>query len=402
MEPEQWAVPRPHRRVVSNVLLIGLTSMFIDLSTEMVYPIVPIFLTATLGATPMVVGVIEGIAESLASLLKVFSGYLGDVHQHRKRLTFLGYSGAVVYKILLLVATSWGGVLLARVVDRTGKGIRTAPRDSLIAQSSDQKKLGGSFGLAKMLDMAGSSAGALLALVVVSTGTGFHQAFLWSIVPAVIGILIIPAVREERVERPVGARPTLRGAPLDGRLRLYLGTVFLFCLGNSSNAFLLLKAADMGFSVPQIMALYLLYNISATVFAIPSGRFSDRFGRRSVLVAGYLLSGLVYLGLAGLTSKPAVVVLFVAYGACTAFLSGAERALVAEAAPPHLRGTVLGIYGTLQGIGLLFASLVAGAMWVGMGSDAPFWFGGSLAILAAAATATILDPGRHGRLAARR
>ena len=203
------------RRAVSNVVLIGLTSMFVDLSTEMVYPIVPIFLTATLGATPMVVGVIEGVSESLASLLKAFSGYLGDVRQHRKRLAFLGYTGAVVYKILLLMATSWGGVLLARVVDRAGKGIRTAQRDSLIAQSSDQKKLGGYFGLAKMLDMAGSAAGALLAFVVVSTGTAFHQAFLWSIVPAVIGILIIPAVREERVERPASARPALRGTRLD-------------------------------------------------------------------------------------------------------------------------------------------------------------------------------------------
>ena len=385
--------PRPLRHAVSNVVLIGLTSMFIDLSTEMVYPIVPIFLTATLGATPMVVGVIEGIAESLASLLKAFSGYLGDVRQHRKRLAFLGYTGAVVYKILLLVATSWGGVLLARVVDRTGKGIRTAPRDSLIAQSSDQKKLGGSFGLAKMLDMAGSAAGALLAFVVVSTGIGFHQAFLWSIVPAVLGILIIPAVREERVERPAGARPALRGTRLDGRLRLYLGTVFFFCLGNSSNAFLLLKAADMGFSIPQVMLLYLVFNVSASVFAIPSGRFSDRFGRRSVLVPGYLLSGLVYLGLAGLTSKPTVVVLFVVYGAGTAFLSGAERAFVAEAAPPHLRGTVLGIYGTLQGIGLLLASIVAGAMWVGISSNAPFWFGGSLAVLCAAAVAAILGSG---------
>ncbi|HEY5554768.1 MAG TPA: MFS transporter, partial [Cellulomonas sp.] len=134
------------RRIApSNVVLIGLTSMFVDLSTEMVYPIVPLFLTATLGATPMVVGVIEGIAESLASLLKAFSGYIGDVRQHRKRLTFLGYSGSVVYKVLLLVAASWGGVLIARVVDRVGKGIRTAPRDALIAQSSDPKKLGGSF-----------------------------------------------------------------------------------------------------------------------------------------------------------------------------------------------------------------------------------------------------------------
>src|SRR5665647_1652478 len=221
------------RRAVSNVVLIGLTSMFVDLSTEMVYPIVPLFLTATLGATPMVVGVIEGIAESLASLLKAFSGYIGDVRQHRKRLTFLGYSGSVVYKVLLLVAASWGGVLIARVVDRVGKGIRTAPRDALIAQSSDPKKLGGSFGIAKMLDMAGSSVGALLAVIVVGTGTAYREAFAWSIVPAVLGILIIPAVREKRVALPDGARTRLLGVHLGLRLRLYLVAVLVFCIGNS-------------------------------------------------------------------------------------------------------------------------------------------------------------------------
>lgn len=384
------------RRITpSNVVLIGLTSMFVDLSTEMVYPIVPLFLTATLGATPMVVGVIEGIAESLASLLKAFSGYVGDVRQHRKRLTFLGYSGSVVYKVLLLAAGSWGGVLVARVVDRVGKGIRTAPRDSLIAQSSDPRKLGGAFGLAKMLDMAGSAAGAALALVVVATGTAYRTAFAWSILPAVLGILIIPAVRETRVDRPAGPRPKVWGAHLDGRLRLYLGTVLVFCIGNSSNAFLLLKAKDRGFSATQVMLLYLIFNVVASVLAIPAGRYSDRFGRRSVLVAGYLLSGVVYLGFAALGAHAAVVGLFAAYGACTAILSGAERAFIAEAAPPELRGTVLGAYGTVQGIGLLLASVIAGVLWDGVGSDAPFWFGGALALLAAAAVAAILGPRRN-------
>ena len=388
-----WGSVRTVRRITpSNVVLIGLTSMFVDLSTEMVYPIVPLFLTATLGATPMVVGVIEGIAESLASLLKAFSGYIGDVRQHRKRLTFLGYSGSVVYKVLLLAAGSWGGVLVARVVDRVGKGIRTAPRDALIAQSSDPKKLGGSFGIAKMLDMAGSSAGALLAVVVVATGTAYREAFAWSIVPAVLGILIIPAVREKRVPLPDGARTRLLGVHLGLRLRLYLVAVLVFCIGNSSNAFLLLKASARGFSATQVLLLYLVFNVTASVLAIPAGRFSDRFGRRSMLVAGYLLSGLVYLGFASVTSQPVVVGLFAAYGACTAFLSGAERAFIAEAAPPHLRGTVLGIYGTLQGIGLLLASIIAGALWDGVGSDAPFWFGGALALLAAAAVSAILDP----------
>ena len=161
--------------VISNIVLIGLVSLFVDMSTEMVYPLIPLFLTATLGATPAIVGIIEGIAESIASLLKVFSGYIGDVYQNKKRLTIIGYSASVIYKVFLLLSTSWIGVLAARVIDRTGKGIRTAPRDALVAQSSEKKKLGGSFGLHKMLDMAGSSFGALLAFVFAATGLGFQK-----------------------------------------------------------------------------------------------------------------------------------------------------------------------------------------------------------------------------------
>lgn len=184
--------------ILSNIVLIGLVSLFIDMSTEMVYPLIPLFLTSALGVTPAIVGIIEGIAESIASLLKVFSGYIGDAYQNKKRLTFVGYSASVIYKILLILSTSWIGVLAARVIDRTGKGIRTAPRDALVAQSSEKKKLGGSFGLHKMLDMAGSALGAFLAFVFVSTGVGFNKAFIYSIIPAIIGILIIPAIRENK------------------------------------------------------------------------------------------------------------------------------------------------------------------------------------------------------------
>lgn len=190
---------------------MGLVSLFADMSTEMVYPLVPLFLTAALGASPAIVGIIEGIAESIASLLKVFSGYIGDVYHNKKRLAFAGYSASVLYKIVLLLAASWPGVLAARVIDRTGKGIRTAPRDALVAQSSDNKKLGGSFGLHKMLDMAGSSLGALCAYFFVATNFGFHKAFLFSMIPAVVGILIIFAVREDKADAAVCQKLTLRG-----------------------------------------------------------------------------------------------------------------------------------------------------------------------------------------------
>jgi MFS family permease len=360
------------------------------MSTEMVYPLIPLFLTSSLGATPAVVGIIEGIAESIASLLKVFSGYIGDVHQNKKRLTFVGYSASVVYKVFLMLSSSWIGVLAARVIDRTGKGIRTAPRDSLVAQSSDKKKLGGSFGLHKMLDMAGSSLGALFAFIFIATGLGFHRAFLYSIVPAIIGILIIPAVRENKNQKQKSEKLALKGVKLDSKLKLYLVVMFVFCLGNSSNIFLLLKAHERGFSSSQVLLLYLIFNISASILAIPSGKLSDKFGRSAILVPGYIIYGLVYLGFALLSSKVTIILLFIAYGAYTAFIGGAERAFIAEIAPADFKGTVLGIYGMLQGVGLLFSSIIAGAMWDHVSSNAPFWFGGILGIVSAIIIAIIL------------
>jgi len=388
------------KKIVSNIVLIGLVSFFIDMSNEMVYPILPLFLTATLGASPAIVGIIEGIAESIASLLKVFSGYIGDVYHNKKRLTMIGYSAAVIYKILLLLAGSWAGVLVARIIDRTGKGIRTAPRDALVAQSSDKAKLGGSFGLHKMFDMAGSSVGALLAFVFIATKLPYHSVFLWSIIPCIIGLLILPMVREKKDAVPLGEKLSFRGLKLSGKTKMYLGVIFIFCLGNSSNTFLLLKANKLGFSISQVMLLYLIFNISASLLAIPSGKLSDRFGRKSILVPGYLIYGLVYIGFALLTAKSSIVLLFIAYGAYTAFISGAERAFIAEASPDGYKGTVLGIYGMLQGVGLLFSSIIAGVLWDRVNSNAPFMFGGILGIVSALAIAVILgsDAARRGRV----
>lgn len=382
------------KRAVSNVVLLGLVSMFADMSTEMVYPLVPLFLTATLGASPAIVGIIEGIAESIASLLKVFSGYIGDLYHSKKRLAFAGYSASVLYKAVLLLAASWPGVLLARIIDRTGKGIRTAPRDALVAQSCGGKKLGGSFGMHKMLDMAGSSLGVVLAYLFVATSFGFHRAFLFSMIPAVISILIIFSVREEKGCEAPHQKMTLKGLRLDGRLTLYLAVLFVFCLGNSSNTFLLLKARERGFSDAQVILLYLVFNAAASVLAIPAGRLSDRLGRRKVLVPGYLIYGLVYLGFAWIAAKPAIPFLFLAYGAYNALISGAERAFIAENAPPGFQGTVLGIYGMLQGIGLLLSSVIAGLLWDRVNSGAPFLFGGILGIASALLIQIVLGAGK--------
>lgn len=378
------------KKAVSNIVLLGLVSLFADMSTEMVYPLIPLYLTATLGASPAIVGVIEGIAESIASLLKVFSGYIGDVYSNKKGLAFFGYSASVLYKILLLMASSWPGILAARVIDRTGKGIRTAPRDALVAQSSNNNNLGSSFGLHKMLDMAGSALGVLLAYGFIVNSIGFQKAFLFSIIPALISILLIIPVREERSKISSTERFNLRGLALDGKLKSYLLILFIFCLGNSSNAFLLLKAQDLGFSAPQVILLYFAYSITASALAIPSGRLSDKVGRSKILIPGYLIFGLVYLGFALLTSKEAIVMLCIAYGAYHAFIGGAERAFIVEKSPAGLKGTILGLYGMLQGIGLLLSSIIAGTLWVQFGSNAPFLFGGIMGIGSAVAIFVLL------------
>jgi MFS family permease len=378
------------KKVISNIVLLGLVSLFVDMSTEMVYPLIPLYLTAALGASPAIVGVIEGIAESIASFLKVFSGWIGDKYHNKKRLAFAGYAASVVYKLVLIVSASWFGVLIARIVDRTGKGIRTAPRDALVAQSSAGGKLGGSFGLHKALDMAGSALGVVLAYVFIATDYGFRRAFIFSVIPALIGILVITAVREDKSCAEPCEKLRLRGLKLDGRLKTYLAVLFIFCLGNSSNTFLLLRAGELGFTAGQVILLYLVFNVAASALAIPSGKLSDRFGRSRILVPGYLIYGLVYLGFAFISSKPAIIALFAAYGAYNAFVSGAERAFIAENAPAGLKGTVLGIYGMLQGIGLLLASIIAGLLWDTVGSGAPFLFGGVMGLVSAAAVWLIL------------
>ena len=386
------------RRVISNIVWIGLVSLFADMSTEMIYPLIPLYLTATLGASPAIVGVIEGIAESIASLLKVFSGYIGDIYHNKKRLAFAGYAASVVYKVFLLIATSWPGILVARIIDGTGKGIRTAPRDALVAQSSDRKQLGSSFGLHKMLDMAGSALGVLLAYYFVVINCGYHKAFLFSIIPAVISVLIIFAVRENKTRVASSEKIVLKGRKLSRELKMYLAAIFIFCLGNSSNTFLLLKAQERGFSAAQVILLYLLFNVATSSLAIPAGKLSDKFGRSKVLIPGYLIYGLVYLGFGLLSSKPSIILLFFTYGVCHALISGAERAFIVERTPVELSGTMLGVYGMLQGIGLLLSSIIAGLLWDNINSNAPFLFGGVVGVLSAVMILIIMEGDVRSRL----
>lgn len=383
---------------MNNVILIGLVSFFADLSTEMVYPLIPLYLTGVFGATPALVGVIEGIAESLASLLKVFSGYVSDRYRKKKPIAFVGYATGLVYKLALILAGSWVGILGARAIDRIGKGIRTAPRDVLVSESSAAGKLGHSFGLHKALDMAGSAAGILTAFFIMTAWKGdyaYKRLFLLSCIPAVASLAMFAFIKETASVRTGPARPNVFAGfkNADSRLKLYLFVVFLFTLGNSSNTFLLLKAGNVGFDPASVVLLYFIYNMVSSLLAIPFGRVSDRIGRKTILVAGYIIFAVVYAGFAWAPNRGIIVASFVLYGFFTAMTAGVERAFIAEISPPELKGTMLGLQSTIVGIALFPASLIAGLLWTTFGPVVPFAFGAGLSFL----SALILAAGLRGK-----
>jgi MFS family permease len=375
-----------------NIVLLGLTSLFTDIASEMVYPLLPFFLTATLGAGPAILGLVEGIAESTASLLKVFSGYISDRFRNRRSLTILGYSSSVLGKLFLYTASVWGTVLAGRVVDRIGKGIRTAPRDALIAESAEEGKRGRAFGLHRTMDTIGAAIGVLLAYLFVTAYEGeYRTVFLWSILPAAIGVVFLFFVRE-RHEGRAAARgmPPLRWELLPRRLKMLLVVTGLFTLANSSNAFLLLRATGIGFTPADAILLYLGYNLSYAAFSYPAGRLSDRIGRKSLLVAGYGVYAAAYLLVGGTSSMPALGAAFGLYGLYSALTEGVEKALVADLAPQEIRATAIGLHATIVGIGLLPASFLAGQLWAFFGPEATFLFGGSVGLAAAVALALLL------------
>lgn len=377
----------PQKKLFRNIIFLGLVSFFADISSEMVYPLIPLYLTAAFGATPVLVGIIEGIAESVASLLKVFSGYISDKYNRKKPLAFCGYASGLLYKLALIFAGSWVGILGARIIDRFGKGIRTAPRDVMVAESSDKAQIGKSFGIHKALDMAGSAIGILLSFILLKNlGTGAYKTvFAVSIIPVLSALGMFFFIHEKKEQRTVKPREFFwkNIKSLNGNLKLYLFVAFLFTLGNSSNTFLLLKATDIGFSDTDVILLYFVYNLTSALLAIPFGKRSDKVGRKKVLVFGYIIFSFVYLGFAFATQKWMLIAAFVLYGFYTAMVTGVERAFIAEISPSELKGTMLGLHSTLVGIALLPASVIAGGLWNAFGSAAPFVFGAVLSGAAA-------------------
>ncbi|RMH02813.1 MAG: MFS transporter [Nitrospirae bacterium] len=356
-----------------------------DVSSEMVYPLVPLFLSSSLGASKFVIGTIEGIAEAAASFLKLFSGLLADRFHRYKLLMGLGYGISTCSRPLLALATHWGIVLTARFIDRTGKGLRTAPRDALIVAATPQTQLGMVFGFHRSMDTAGAILGPALAFGLLAVWPADYRLVFWlSVVPATLAVgLILFGIRADQPSSPASRFTwswSLRG--LDARFVGFLLVIGVFSLGHASTAFLLLKAEHAGVSSAWISGLYLLLNITHFLLLMPSGMLSDRIGRERVIILGFSLFIAAYSGLAWFANPWSLGGFFVLYGMYMGMTEGVLRAYVATLVSERQRATGFGLYHMVAGIMIFPANVIAGMLWDHIGPAAPFWFGSGLAALA--------------------
>jgi MFS family permease len=374
-----------------NVFFLGLVSFLTDVSSELIFTILPLFLVNVLGVATIVIGLIEGLGDSAATLLKILSGWLSDRVGRRKPLAFLGYGLSTLAKPFMYLATSWGSVLAVRLSDRVGKGIRSSPRDALITDSVAEGERGKAFGLHRAMDTSGAAVGLMVAAVVVfllqrgqlelTRGT-YQQLVLIGMVPAVAALLIFLFVRERRKWEIEEQREGIKGE-FDPRFKVFMGLIVLFSLGNSHDAFLILRAQDLGSSVLYILLMLVLCNLVYAATSIPAGMLSDKLGRKGVILIGWSIYALVYLGFALVETRWQVWGLFALYGLYYGVTEGVARAFVADMVPVERRGTAYGFYHTAVGITALPASLIAGWLWQAIDPAAPFLFGSGLALLAA-------------------
>ena len=376
---------RRPRRLGRNVYALGAVSFFTDVSSEMIYPLLPVFLTAVLGASAGFIGAIEGAAESTAALLKLASGIWSDRVQRRKPMVVAGYALASIVRPLVAIAQNATQVLLIRVSDRIGKGIRNSPRDALIADSVHPSIRGRAFGFRSAADNAGALLGPLIAFAILSLWHVSLRTVFWlAAIPGAIAVVVaIWGVHEvERTGESAGKKTELF-AGMGARFWFFLGVIFLFTLGNSTDAFLLLRARQLGVPVALAPILWALLNGVKSILNVPGGALSDRVGRRPTLVAGWVVYAVVYFLFARATSSWEAWALFAVYGLYFGLTEGTELALVADVAPRDHRGAAYGWYYLAIGIGALPASLIFGLLWDRYTSAVAFTFGAALALLAA-------------------
>lgn len=383
-----------------SVIALGVASLLTDLSADMIYPLLPLFLTSVLGAGPVALGAIEGFAESTAAFLKVFSGVWTDRTGRRKPLIVAGYGIAGLARPMIGLAGSWGAVLALRIVDRVGKGLRTSPRDALISDVTGPAIRGMAYGFHRSMDHAGAIAGPLVAaFLLYFLGLSLRTVFLLAAIPAVVVMLVL-AMRLD--DAPPHPRPKAEGetlwkhwGDLGPDFRRLMLALLVFTLGNSTDAFLLLRLSDSGLRAEWISLLWALHHgvkMSSTYWA---GNLSDRIGRRPIILAGWIFYALIYLGFALFKEPAALIALFLAYGLYFGLTEPTERALISDLVPAALRGTAFGIYHFMIGLAALPASLIFGWLWYAWGAPAAFCLGASLSGLACLLLAGVRLPARE-------
>lgn len=368
-----------------NVFALGWVSFFNDLASEMVYPVVPIFLTTFLGVPVAIVGVIEGIAESTASILKVFSGWLSDRFQKRKPFIISGYSLSTFSKIILGLSYIWPFVLVARFIDKFGKGIRTSARDSLISESCPENIRGKSFGFHRALDTLGAVFGPLAAILFLAIfNDNLKLVFYIAAIPGLIGIiLLVIFVREKKKRQLCFADLKLKLRDVNPSFKLFLLISIIFSIGNSSDAFLILRAQDLGLAIKITILAYVLFNLTYALFSIPAGIIVDKIGAKKVLITGLLIFTVVYFFFGFINKSLFIWFLFPVYGIYMALTEGVGKAYISLLVPQEKSGTAFGIYQTSVGICSFFSSLIAGLMWSYINVKVPFYFGSITALVAA-------------------
>lgn len=381
-----------------NVWAVSATSFLMDIASEMVINILPLFLSNVLGVKTNIIGVIEGIAEATSSLLKLFSGWLSDKLRSRKWIAVAGYGLSALAKPFFYFANSWGAVAAVRWIDRVGKGVRTAPRDALVADSVKFEVRGLAFGLHRAADTAGAMLGLLISLGIVWMAQSsrlelgastFRTVVLVSLVPGFLAVLALILGAKDVPVADGHEMPRFAFRSLGRPFMIFMIIVGIFDLGNSSDAFLTLRAQERGLSVVGILAMLAAFNLIYAVLSAPAGGLSDKIGRRRMIIGGWLVYGIIYLGFALARNAWHIIVFYLAYGVYYALTYGTTKAMVADLVPENLRGTAYGTYNAVLGILDFPASLIAGVLWQGVGgwqgfgASAPFLFGAIMALLAA-------------------
>jgi len=375
-----------------NIFAAGFVSFLMDVSSEMVYPLAPLFLTVVLGASMSTVGLIEGSAESLASLLRVFSGWLSDKLGKRKALMVFGYGLATLSRPIIALAAGWRQVFAARLVDRFGKGVRTAPRDAIIIESVEEKYLARAFSFHRAMDTLGAAVGPALAFLLLKYLDNDYRKIFWiSMVPGVMAVVTIALFITEKKKGPAEAKlPKLTLGCFGWNVRFFIFIAAIFALGNSSDAFLILKAQRTGITTALIPIVYLTFNLVYAFSAVPAGIAADRFGRRRVILIGFILFAFVYAGFARASTPAAIWALFAVYGVFMGLTEGVQKAFLATIIPLEFKATAFGVYSTAIGVAMFPASVIGGWLWAHVSPAATFYYGSATAALSAVLFAVLV------------